>query len=173
MTLVERLNQVMPPLDPEMARLVERYMVRHGVQLELDDGVAGFQQSADGRWKSSPSSGKRLPADIVILAIGVRPETALAKMAGIEIGQRGGIRVDEQMRTSDPDIFAVGDAVEVRDFVTGQWSLVALAGPANRQGRIVAEVIAGRDAVSAARRARRSARSSRPRSPRPAPARSS
>ena len=81
----------------------------------------------------------------MILAIGVRPETALAKMAGIEIGQRGGIRVDEQMRTSDPDIFAVGDAVEVKDFVTGQWSLVALAGPANRQGRIAAEVIAGRD----------------------------
>ena len=148
-TLVERLNQVMPPLDPEMARLVERYMVRHGVRLELDDGVAGFQQSADGAaggLEVLTASGKRLPADIVILAIGVRPETALAKMAGIEIGQRGGIRVDEQMRTSDPDIFAVGDAVEVRDFVTGQWSLVALAGPANRQGRIAAEVIAGRDA---------------------------
>ena len=148
-TLVERLNQVMPPLDPEMARLVERYMVKHGVRLELDDGVAGFQQSADGAaggLEVLTASGKRLPADIVILAIGVRPETALAKMAGIEIGQRGGIRVDEQMRTSDPDIFAVGDAVEVRDFVTGQWSLVALAGPANRQGRIAAEVIAGRDA---------------------------
>ena len=81
----------------------------------------------------------------MILAIGVRPETALAKMAGIEIGQRGGIRVDEQMRTSNPDIFAVGDAVEVKDFVTGQWTLVALAGPANRQGRIAADVIAGRD----------------------------
>ena len=148
-TLVERLNQVMPPLDPEMARLVERYMIRHGVRLELDDGVAGFQQSADGAaggLEVLTASGKRLPADIVILAIGVRPETALAKMAGIEIGQRGGIRVDEQMRTSDPDIFAVGDAVEVKDFVTGQWSLIALAGPANRQGRIAAEVIAGRDA---------------------------
>ncbi len=81
----------------------------------------------------------------MILAIGVRPETALAKMAGIEIGQRGGIRVDEHMRTSDPDIFAVGDAVEVKDFVTGQWSLIPLAGPANRQGRIAADVIAGRD----------------------------
>ena len=144
-TLVERLNQVMPPLDSEMARLVERYMVRHGVQLELNDGVAGFEQSADGALEVLTASGKRLPADIVILAIGVRPETALAKMAGIEIGQLGGIRVDEQMRTSDPDIFAVGDAVEVRDFVTGQWSLVALAGPANRQGRIAADVIAGRD----------------------------
>ena len=81
----------------------------------------------------------------MILALGVRPDTTLAKMAGIEIGDLGGIRVDEHMRTSDPDIFAVGDAVEVRDFVTGQWSLVALAGPANRQGRIAADVIAGRD----------------------------
>ena len=144
-TLIEKLNQVMPPLDLEMARLVERYMVKHGVQLELNDGVAGFEQSADGSLEVLTSSGKRHPADIVILAIGVRPETALAKMAGIEIGQRGGIRVDEHMHTSDPDIFAVGDAVEVKDFVTGQWTLIPLAGPANRQGRIAAEVIAGRD----------------------------
>ena len=144
-TLIEKLNQVMPPLDPEMAHFVERYMVKHGVKLELNDGVAGFEQCADGSLEVLTSSGKRHPADIVILAIGVRPETALAKMAGIEIGQRGGIRVDEHMRTSDPDIFAVGDAVEVKDFVTGQWSLVALAGPANRQGRIAADVIAGRD----------------------------
>jgi NADPH-dependent 2,4-dienoyl-CoA reductase/sulfur reductase-like enzyme/rhodanese-related sulfurtransferase len=144
-TLLEKLNQVMPPLDPEMARYVARYMVKHGVHLELNDGVAGFQQTADGALVVLTSSGKRHPADIVILAIGVRPETALAKMAGIEIGQRGGIRVDEHMRTSKADIFAVGDAVEVKDFVTGQWSLVALAGPANRQGRIAAEVIVGRD----------------------------
>ena len=81
----------------------------------------------------------------MILALGVRPDTTLAKMAGIEIGELGGIRVDEHMRTSDPDIFAVGDAVEVRDFVTGEWSLIALAGPANRQARIAADVIAGRD----------------------------
>jgi len=144
-TLIEKLDQVMPPLDPEMARLVERYMVKHGVRLELNDGVAGFRQSVDGSLEVLTGSGKRHPADIVILAIGVRPETALAKMAGIEIGQRGGIRVDERMRTSDPDIFAVGDAVEVRDFVTGQWALIPLAGPANRQGRIAADVIAGRD----------------------------
>jgi NADPH-dependent 2,4-dienoyl-CoA reductase/sulfur reductase-like enzyme/rhodanese-related sulfurtransferase len=144
-TLIEKLNQVMPPLDPEMARLVERYMVKHGVHLELNDGVAGFQKVADGSLEVLTSSGKKHPADIVILAIGVRPETALAKMAGIEIGQRGGIRVDEHMRTSNPDIFAVGDAVEVKDFVTGQWTLIPLAGPANRQGRIAAEVIAGRD----------------------------
>ena len=144
-TLIEKLDQVMPPLDPEMARIVERYMTKHGVRLELNDGVAGFRKTEDGSLEVLTGSGKVHPADIVILAIGVRPETALAKMAGIEIGQRGGIRVDEQMRTSDPDIFAVGDAVEVRDFVTGQWALIPLAGPANRQGRIVADVIAGRD----------------------------
>ncbi len=144
-TLIERLNQVMPPLDPEMAVLVQRYLTRHGVRLELNDGVAEFRQAANGSLEVLTSSGKAHPADIVILAIGVRPETALAKMAGIEIGERGGIRVDEHMRTTNVDIFAVGDAVEVKDFVTGQWSLVALAGPANRQGRIAADVIAGRD----------------------------
>ena len=144
-TLIEKLDQVMPPLDPEMAHVVERYMAKHGVRLELNDGVAGFRQTEDGSLEVLTGSGKVHPADIVILAIGVRPETELAKMAGIEIGKRGGIRVDEQMRTTDPDIFAVGDAVEVKDFVTGEWALIPLAGPANRQGRIVADVIAGRD----------------------------
>jgi NADPH-dependent 2,4-dienoyl-CoA reductase/sulfur reductase-like enzyme/rhodanese-related sulfurtransferase len=144
-TLVEMLDQVMPPLDPEMARLVERHLEKHGVRLALNDAVAGFKKTANGSLEVLTKSGKAYPADIVILAIGVRPETELAKMAGIEIGQRGGIRVDEHMRTSNPDIFAVGDAVEVKDFVTGQWSLIPLAGPANRQGRIAADVIAGRD----------------------------
>jgi NADPH-dependent 2,4-dienoyl-CoA reductase/sulfur reductase-like enzyme/rhodanese-related sulfurtransferase len=144
-TIVEMLDQVMPPLDPEMARLVERHLEKHGVRLALNDAVAGFKQLEGGVLEVQTKSGKAHPADIVIMAIGVRPETALAKMAGIEIGDRGGIRVDEQMRTSNPDIFAVGDAVEVKDFVTGQWSLIPLAGPANRQGRIVADVIAGRD----------------------------
>jgi NADPH-dependent 2,4-dienoyl-CoA reductase/sulfur reductase-like enzyme/rhodanese-related sulfurtransferase len=144
-TLIEKLDQVMPPLDPEMAQLVEGYMIKHGVHLELNDGVAGFEQAAGGALEVLTSAGKRHPADIDILAIGVRPETALAKMAGIELGQRGGIRVDEHMRTSNPDIFAVGDAVEVRDFVTGEWTLIPLAGPANRQGRIAADAIAGRE----------------------------
>jgi len=143
-TLVEMLDQVMPPLDPECARLVERHLEKNGVSLALGDGVAGFKQAAGGALEVLTKSGKAYPADIVILAIGVRPETGLARMAGIEIGHRGGIRVDEQMRTSDPDIFAVGDAVEVKDFVTGEWSLIPLAGPANRQGRIAADVIAGR-----------------------------
>lgn len=144
-TVVEMLDQVMPPLDREMARVVERHLADHGVRLALGDGVAGFQAADDGALEVLTKSGSVHPADLVILAIGVRPETGLAKLAGLEIGERGGIRVDERMRTSDPDIFAVGDAVEVRDFVTGQATLIPLAGPANRQGRIVADGIAGRD----------------------------
>ena len=144
-TLVEMLDQVMVPLDPECARLVERHLEKHGVRLALNDAVSGFRETAGGSLEVLTKSGKAHPADIVILAIGVRPETGLAKQAGLEIGQRGGIRVDDQMRTSDPDIFAVGDAVEVKDFVTGEWSLIPLAGPANRQGRIAADVITGRN----------------------------
>jgi len=144
-TLIEMLDQVLAPLDQEMARIVEGHVERHGIRLALNDGVTEFRQAANGSLEVHTKSGKMHPADIVILAIGVRPETALAKTAGLEIGERGGIRVDEQMRTSNPNIFAVGDAVEVKDFVTGQWSLIALAGPANRQGRIAADVIAGRD----------------------------
>ena len=144
-TMVEMLNQAMTPLDPEMARIVERNLIDHGVQLKLNDAVAGFEQSAVGRLDVVTASGMHLPADIVIMAIGVCPETTLAKLAGLAIGQRGRIRVYEQMRTGDPDIFAVGDAIEVKYFFTGQWSLVALAGPANRQGGIAAEAIVGRD----------------------------
>jgi NADPH-dependent 2,4-dienoyl-CoA reductase/sulfur reductase-like enzyme/rhodanese-related sulfurtransferase len=144
-TVVELADQVLAPLDREYGRIVEDFLERHGVHVALDDGVAGFEQSDDGSLEVSTQSGKSYPADIVILALGVRPDTELAEMAGIEMGELGGIRVDEQMRTSNPDIFAVGDAVEVRDFVTGEWSLIALAGPANRQARIAADVIAGRD----------------------------
>jgi NADPH-dependent 2,4-dienoyl-CoA reductase/sulfur reductase-like enzyme/rhodanese-related sulfurtransferase len=128
-TVIELGEQILAPIDPEMARIAEGYLTRHGVHLAL----------------VRTQSGASYPADLVILALGVRPDTTLAKEAGLTIGERGGIRVDEQMRTSDPDILAVGDAVEVRDSVTGEWSLVALAGPANRQGRIAADVIAGRD----------------------------
>ena len=143
-TLVEMAEQVLAPLDAEMARVVEGHLERHGVKLALNDGVAAFEK-ADGALKVSTRSGKAYPADVVILALGVRPDTELAKSAGLQLGDRGGIRVDEQMRTSHPDILAVGDAVEVKDVVTGESSLVALAGPANRQGRIAADVIAGRD----------------------------
>ena len=144
-TVVEMADQVLTPLDPEFGRLVGAFLEQHGVHVALGDGVAGFEQSADDTLTVSTQSGKHYPADVVILALGVRPDTTLARMAGIEVGELGGIRVDEQMRTSDPNIFAVGDAVEVRDFVTGEWSLIALAGPANRQARIAAEVICGRD----------------------------
>jgi NADPH-dependent 2,4-dienoyl-CoA reductase/sulfur reductase-like enzyme/rhodanese-related sulfurtransferase len=144
-TLVEMLDQVLPPIDKEHAQVVEAHLKKHGVHLALADGVAGFEQADNGTIEVQTQSGATYPADVVILALGVRPDTTLAKIAGLTLGERGGIRVDEQMRTSDPDIFAVGDAVEVKDFVTGEWSLIALAGPANRQGRIAADVIAGRD----------------------------
>jgi NADPH-dependent 2,4-dienoyl-CoA reductase/sulfur reductase-like enzyme/rhodanese-related sulfurtransferase len=144
-TLVEMLDQILAPLDREFARLVEEYVKRHGMTLALGDGVAGFKQLEGSAIEVSTKSGKAYPADVVILALGVRPDTTLAKSVGLEVGERGGIRVDDQMHTSDPDIFAVGDAIEVKDWVTGQWSLIALAGPANRQGRIAADVIAGRD----------------------------
>ena len=144
-TLIELGDQILTPLDQEMARVVEAHVEHNGVRLALNDGLAGFKQAANGALEVLTRSGKTHPADIVILAMGVRPDTTLAKTADLAIGERGGIRVDEQMRTSNPDIFAVGDAVEVKDCVTGEWSLIALAGPANRQGRIAADVIAGRD----------------------------
>jgi len=144
-TLVEMLDQVLAPLDREFARLVEEHLKRYGVHLALNDGVAGFKQLDGGALEVKTKSGKTYPADVVILALGVKPDTTLAKTAGLEIGERGGIRVDDHMRTSEPDIFAVGDAIEVKDFVTGEWCLIPLAGPANRQGRIAADVICGRD----------------------------
>ncbi len=143
-TLIEMLDQVLAPLDVEQARPVEDLLRRHGVRLALGEGVTGFRQSTGGGIDVDTKSGTTYPADVVILALGVRPDTALAKTGGLAIGARGGIAVDQQMRTSDPDIYAVGDAVEVTDVVTGTQTLLALAGPANRQGRIAADAIAGR-----------------------------
>jgi len=144
-TVLQLLPQILGPLDPEIAVTVEEYISKNGVQLELGDGAAEFKQLEGGSLSVKTTSGAEHAADVVILAIGVRPETTLAESAGLEIGECGGIRVDDQMHTSNPDIFAVGDAIEVKDFMTDEWSLVALAGPANRQGRIAADVIAGRD----------------------------
>jgi NADPH-dependent 2,4-dienoyl-CoA reductase/sulfur reductase-like enzyme/rhodanese-related sulfurtransferase len=144
-TMLQRGGQIMSPLDPEMARYLERHLDKNGVQVKLDAAASEFRQAADGSLEVLTASGEAHPADIVILGIGVKPETALARMAGVEVGKLGGFRVDDQCRTSDPDIFAVGDAVEKIDCMTGESSLVALAGPANRQGRIVADVICGRD----------------------------
>jgi rhodanese-related sulfurtransferase len=142
--VVEKLPQVMPPLDPEMAAPVMRHLARHGVDLRLGDGLAAIEAEADGSLAVVTERGARIPGDLVILAIGVRPEVGLAREAGLAIGPRGGIVVDEQMRTSDPHIWAVGDAVEIHDVLTGQETTLPLAGPANRQGRIAADSIAGR-----------------------------
>jgi NADPH-dependent 2,4-dienoyl-CoA reductase/sulfur reductase-like enzyme/rhodanese-related sulfurtransferase len=144
-TIVEKAPQVMPPIDPEMAFLVEEQLAAKGVGLRLGEGVARFDD-VDGALQITTDTGATLVADIVILAIGVRPETTLARAAGLTIGITGGIEVDAQMRTSDPDIYAVGDAVETIDVVTGLKQVVPLAGPANRQGRIAADAIAGRPA---------------------------
>ncbi|MDD5093692.1 MAG: FAD-dependent oxidoreductase [Dehalococcoidia bacterium] len=145
-TIVEALPQVMASVDPEMAVPIQNHLAQKGVSLCLGDAVSGFEQNSDGTLAVSTKSGARHMADLVILAIGVRPEVSLSRAAGIEIGKRGGIRVDDQMRTSDERIWAVGDAVEVKDFVTDEWTLIPLAGPANRQGRIAADVILGRNA---------------------------
>jgi len=143
-TVLEKLPQVMPPLDPEMAVPLMEHLVSKNIQLHLGDGLARIEARAGGGLVVEAESGARLPADLAILAIGVRPETMLAKDAGLEIGARGGIVVDAQMRTADPNIWAVGDAVEVQDVLTGQETVLPLAGPANRQGRVAAESIAGR-----------------------------
>ena len=146
-TVIEMADQVLLPLDPEFGRAAADRLEQNGVHVVLGDGVAGFESAGEDREALvvSTRSGAQYPADVVIVSLGVRPDTALAKAAGLEVGDRGGIRVDDQMRTSDPHIYAVGDAIEVKDFQTGEWTLMALAGPANRQGRIAAEVICGRD----------------------------
>jgi NADPH-dependent 2,4-dienoyl-CoA reductase/sulfur reductase-like enzyme/rhodanese-related sulfurtransferase len=143
-TVLEKLPQLMPPLDPEMAVSLMEHLAAKGVRFHTGDGLARIEARADGGLVVVTESGTRLPADLVVLAIGVRPETALATAAGLQLGPRGGIVVDAQMRTSDPCIWAVGDVVEVRDVLTGQDTVLPLAGPANRQGRVAAEAIAGR-----------------------------
>ncbi len=143
-TVLEKLPQLMPPLDPEMAAPLMGHLTSKGIQLHLGDGLAGIEEHDNGGLVVVAESGARLHADLVILAIGVKPETKLAKDAGLKIGPRGGIVVDSEMRTSDPKIWAVGDVVEVQDVLTGQETVLPLAGPANRQGRVAAESIAGR-----------------------------
>ena len=145
-TIVELADQIMPPLDREMAEYAREQLIARGIRLRMSDGVASFEQPPSGGLIVRTQGGAALDADIVVLAIGVRPEAKLAREAGLEIGKRGGIRVDSRMRTSDPHIWAVGDAVEVQNRLTGQWELIPLAGPANRQGRVAADTICGRDA---------------------------
>lgn len=136
--LVEAMPQVLAPLDPEMASLVAKEMALQGVELHLADGVSTIDPTT-----VTLTSGAVLPADLVILAIGVRPDTSLAKVADIKVGTRGGIEVDDFNRTSDPDIYAVGDAAEKVDALDGEATLVPLANLANRHGRVAADHISG------------------------------
>ncbi len=141
-TVVELADHVIGPLDYEMAAFVHQHMKTKNVEFYLKDGVEAFEDS-DAWVNVKLSSGRTLKADMVIMGIGVKPESKIAKEAGLAIGKTGGILVDEYMRTSNEDIYAVGDAVEIKDFVSGKEALIPLAGPANKQGRIAANNIAG------------------------------
>ena len=141
-TIVQRPKQLMNPFDADMASFIHNEMRRHGVQLALGHTVEGFEEK-DGGVDVLLKDEKPLHADIVILAIGVTPDTKLAKEAGLELGIKGSIVVNDRMETSAPDIYAAGDAVQVKHYVTGLDALISLAGPANKQGRIIADNICG------------------------------
>ena len=145
-TVVEMLDQVMPPLDFEMASIVHSHIIENGCRLHLSDAVSSFRKEGDLTVVTT-KGGAEIECDMVILSIGVRPNNELARDAGLELGDRGGIRTNPHMLTSDPDIYAAGDVVEVKDFISGQPAMIPLAGPANKQGRIVADNIFGRRSV--------------------------
>ena len=143
-TIVQRPKQLMNPFDPDMASFIHNEMRKHGVKLALGHTVEGFEER-NGGVDVLLKDEQPLHADLVVLAIGVTPDTGLAKEAGLELGIKGSILVNDRMETSVPDIYAVGDAVQVKHFVTGQDALISLAGPANKQGRIAADNICGGD----------------------------
>ncbi len=147
-TIIEMLDQVMPPLDWEMAAIVHGHLKEKNVELELENGVKAFSKAGD-RIVVNTQKGRQIETDMVLLSVGIRPENKLAKQAGLKIGTTGGIRVDSTMKTSDPHIYAVGDAVEVKDLVTDFSTLTALAGPANKQARIAADNALGRKSIFA------------------------
>jgi NADPH-dependent 2,4-dienoyl-CoA reductase/sulfur reductase-like enzyme/rhodanese-related sulfurtransferase len=142
--LIEAQPHVMPALDPEVAAFIHGHMEQKGIRLSLSSAVSRFDADG-GEIAVSLDTGRTIAADMVLLAVGVRPESGLAREAGLAIGETGGIRVDDRMQTSDPCIWAVGDAVEAADVVTGAPCLIPLAGPANRQGRIAADAIFAED----------------------------
>ncbi len=144
--LIELMNQVMGPFDPEMAVLLNQQLTLRGVELRLGASVTGFKDEENGL-AVTLSTGETISCGFAMMTVGVRPDVKLAREAGLTLGETGGILVDEHMRTSDPSIYAVGDAVEVTEFTGGFKTLIPLAGPANRQGRIAADVIFGRDSV--------------------------
>ena len=143
-TIVQRPRQLMNPFDPDMAAFIHAEARRHGIRLALGHTVEGFEER-NGGVDVLLKGETPLHADMVVLAIGVTPDTALAKEAGLELGVKGSIVVNDRMETSVPDIYAVGDAVQVKHFVTGQDAVISLAGPANKQGRIAADNICGGD----------------------------
>lgn len=145
-TLVEIADQIMPPLDAEMARDLQYHMEYHGVMLKLGTAASAFVER-DGALAVELNNGESVMADMVLMAAGVRPDVQLLEGSGIALGSRGGIQVNAHMQTSVADVYAAGDAVEVVDTVTGEAALIALAGPANRQGRIVADHIFGRNSA--------------------------
>lgn len=145
-TIVELSPQVLPPWDAEMVAPIADHLRAQGVNLRLGDAAEAIEP-ADGRLSMRLKSGKQLSADLVVLSVGVRPESSLAAEADLEIGKRGGIRVNRHMQTSDPDVYAVGDAVETYHFVDGTPTQIPLGGPANRQGRIAADHIFGRNSI--------------------------
>ena len=140
--IVEMVDQVLPVMDKEMAGFIQPELQKHNVALWLDDAVANFRPS-NSKLMVGLKSGMELSCEMVILAIGVKPEVKLARQAKLEIGTTGGIKVNEKLQTSDPDIYAIGDAIEVRDFALNNPTLIPLAGPANKQGRMVADNICG------------------------------
>ena len=144
LAIVEMTGQVMPVLDWEMANLLHQNLHQHSVALWLRDAVSNFKQT-DSKLIVGLKSGMELSCDFAVLAIGVKPEIKLAEEAGLEIGSHLGIKVNEYLQTSDPDIYAVGDAIEVKDFVLGKSTLIPLAGPANKQGRMAADNICGKN----------------------------
>lgn len=140
--VIELADQILAPIDSDIAAFVQNQMRDNSVNLILSNGVKEFEEK-----EIILNSGEKVPYDIAILAIGVKPETSIAKEAGLEIGKRNGINVNESMRTNDPNIFAAGDSVEIKDFVDDSTTLIPLAGPANRQGRIIADNISGLDST--------------------------
>jgi NADPH-dependent 2,4-dienoyl-CoA reductase/sulfur reductase-like enzyme/peroxiredoxin family protein/rhodanese-related sulfurtransferase/TusA-related sulfurtransferase len=143
-TVVEKMPQLMGPLDPEMAQFLQDELVRHGIRIRTGCGVTGFRDHG-GAVSVQTEGGDEIEADLVVFALGSQPNADLARAAGLQLTSRGGIAVDARMRTSDPDIYAGGDAVESADFVSGLPAYIPMAGPANRQGRIIADNICGRD----------------------------
>ncbi len=146
-TVNELANQVMSPLDYEMASYVHQQLKSHGVELYLNDGIKSFEEESEKYIIVTLNSGTKIRTDMVIFGIGVKPEIKLALDSGLEIGKLGGIKVNEKLETSDPQIYAIGDAIEVVDYINGNQSLIPLAGPANKQGRIVANNICNRPSI--------------------------